>query len=125
MIRYQIQHDLEEVHGMKRALLAVLAIALLVMLRPLPSHAVPVISAPIVTVGVGDTFTIPILIAGAADLTFWQFDLAFNPAIVQANSVTEGPFMSAFGVTLFTPGVIDNTAGLISGVADFFIDIST
>jgi len=123
MIRYQIQHDLEEVHGMKRALLAVLAIALLVMLRPLPSQAVPVISAPIVTVGVGDTFTIPILIAGAADLTFWQFDLAFNPAIVQANSVTEGPFMSAFGLTLFTPGVIDNVTGLISLIADSYVDL--
>jgi hypothetical protein len=38
------------------------------------------------------------------DLTSWQFDLAFNPIIVQANLVTEGPFMSAFGATLFIPG---------------------
>ena len=108
---------------MKRALLAALAIALLVMLHPLPSEAVPVISAPFVTVGVGDTFTIPISITGATDLTSWQFDLAFSPAIVKANSVTEGPFMSAFGTTLFTPGVIDNVTGLISLVADSYVDL--
>ncbi len=108
---------------MTRALLAALAIALVVMLHPLPSEAVPVISAPFVTVGVGDTFTIPISITGATDLTFWQFDLAFSPAIVRANSVTEGPFMSAFGTTLFTPGVIDNVTGLISLVADSYVDL--
>jgi general secretion pathway protein D len=89
---------------------------------------VPVISAPFVTVSVGSTFTIPISIADATDLTSWQFDLAFNPAIVKANSVTEGPFMLAFGTTLspptfFSPGVIDNTTGLISLVADSFIDL--
>ena len=38
--------------------------------------------------GVGDTFTIAISITDAVDLTSWQFDLGFNPAIVQANSVT-------------------------------------
>jgi hypothetical protein len=37
--------------------------------------------------------------------------------------VTEGPFMSAFGTTLFTPGVIDNVTGLISLVADFYVDL--
>jgi len=123
MVRFQIQNDPEEVQGMTRALLAALAIALVVMLHPLPSEAVPVISAPFVTVGVGDTFTIPIAITGATDLTFWQFDLAFSPAIVRANSVTEGPFMSAFGTTLFTAGVIDNVTGLMSLVADSYVDL--
>ena len=108
---------------MKRTLLAALAIALIATLHPLPSDAEPVISAPFVTVGVGDTFTIPISITGATDLTSWQFDLAFNPAIVKANAVTEGPFMSAFGGTLFTPGVIDNVTGLISLVADSYVDL--
>jgi hypothetical protein len=122
VIRFRIWNDIEEGTGMTRTLLAALALASLVMLHPLPSQAVPVISAPFVTVGVGDTFAIPISITGITDLTFWQFDLAFNPAIVNANSVTEGPFMSAFGATLFTPGVIDNVAGLISLVANSYVD---
>jgi hypothetical protein len=108
----------------KRRLVAVLSFALLVVLAPTLVEAVPEISAPFLTEGVGDTFTIPVSITGATDLTSWQFDLAFNPTIVTANSVTEGPFMSAFGATLFIPGVIDNGTGLISLVADSFIDLS-
>ena len=86
---------------------------------------VPVISAPFVTVSVGDTFTIPISIVDAADLTSWQFDLSFNPAIVKANSVTEGAFLSSSGTaqTLFIPGAIDNGGGHILGTADLFTDI--
>ena len=108
---------------MTRTLLAALAVAALVILQPLRVDAAPVLSAPFVTVHIGDTFTIPISITGATDVTSWQFDLAFSPAIVKANSVTEGPFMSAFGATLFTPGVIDNVTGLISLTADAYIDL--
>ena len=89
-----------------------------------PSVEADQISAPYQTVGVGDIFTIPISITGATDLTAWQFDLAFNPAIVQVNSVNEGTFLSAFGQTMYVPGFIDNTAGLISGVADAYIDLA-
>ena len=108
---------------MIRAFLAVLAITSLVMLQPIQVAADPVISAPFVTVGVGDTFTIPVSITGATDVTSWQFDLAYIPSIVKASSVTEGPFMSAFGNTLFTAGVIDNVSGLISLVADSYVDL--
>jgi Cohesin domain/PEP-CTERM motif len=108
---------------MIRAFLAVLAITSLVMLQPIQVAADPVISAPFVTVGVGDTFTIPVSITGATDVTSWQFDLAYIPSIVKASSVTEGPFMSAFGTTFFTPGVINNVTGLISLVADAYVDL--
>jgi general secretion pathway protein D len=110
----------------KRTLLVALSFALLVILAPTLVEADPVISAPFVTVGVGDTFTIPVSITGATDLTSWQFDLAFNPAIVTANSVTEGPFLSSSGTqsTVFVPGFIDNGGGNILGVADLFTDIS-
>lgn len=108
---------------LKRTLLVVLSFVSLVILAPYVVVAVPTISAPSVTVGVADTFTVPISITGATDLTSWQFDLAFNPAILQANLVSEGPFMSSFGTTLFTPGIIDNGTGLISLVADSYVDI--
>ena len=110
---------------LKRSLLVVL-FTVFVLFAGRPADAVPIISAPFVTVGVGDTFTVPISITGAVDLTSWQFDLAFNPAIVKANSVTEGPFLSASGTlsTLFIPGAIDNGGGHILGTSDFFTDIS-
>lgn len=81
------------------------------------------ISAPFVTVGVGDTVVIPISIADAVDLTSWQFDMNFAPAIVRADSVDEGPFMSAVGTTLFIPGVIDDVGGSITLVSDFYVDL--
>jgi len=87
------------------------------------AQADPIISAPFVTVNAGDTFVIPISIANAADLTSWQFDLAFNPTVVMANSVTEGPFLSDFGATLFGSGVVDNAAGLISLVTNSYVDL--
>jgi len=112
----------------KRTLFAALSFAMLVILTStfVQAQAEPVISAPFVTVGVGNTFTIPVLITGATALTSWQFDLAFDPTLVRANSVTEGPFLSSSGAqsTLFVPGFIDNGGGHILGVTDLFTDIS-
>ena len=112
----------------KRTLLVALSFALLVILTPafVQAQAEPVVSAPFVTVGIGDTITIPVRITGATDLTSWQFDLAFDPTLVRANSVTEGPFLSSSGAqsTLFVPGFIDNGGGHILGVTDLFTDIS-
>jgi general secretion pathway protein D len=76
---------------------------------------------------VGDTFVISVAVADVpADtgLTSWQFDLAFDPAIVGAGTVTEGPFLSSFGSTLFGTGVIDNTTGLISLVTGSYVDLA-
>src|SRR5215471_5134847 len=108
---------------MMRTLLAALTIAALVLRQPLGVDADPVLSVPFVSVGVGATFTIPISITGATEVTSWQFDLAYNPSIVKATDVAEGPFMSAFGLTLFTAGVINNVTGLISLVADAYVDL--
>ena len=109
---------------MKKTLIVLLALAANVFLSAAQVEAVPMLSAlPFVTANVGDVVTISISISGTSDLTSWQFDLAFNPAIVKANSVTEGPFMSNFGITLFIPGVIDNVTGLISLNADSYVDV--
>jgi len=86
-------------------------------------EAAPIVSVGSATVGIGDLVTIPVFIDEATDLIFWQFDLAFDPAVVLANTITEGPFLSAFGATLFVPGVIDNGAGLISLVTDAYVDL--
>ena len=58
------------------------------------------------------------------DLTSWQLDVGFDPSRLQANSVTEGPFLSSFGQTAFVPGFIDNGNGLIDGISNFFVDLA-
>src|SRR5499426_1613625 len=77
-------NDPERDTSMTRTLLSVLTIAALLLLQPLGADAAPVLSVPFVTVGVGDTFTIPLSITGATDVTSWQFDLAYSPSIVKA-----------------------------------------
>lgn len=85
---------------------------------PYQGHALS-ITVGSATVNVGDTFSVNVNVAGAVDLTSWQFDLGYNPSLLQANGVTEGPFLAAGGPTLFGPPLfIDNVNGLISGVTD-------
>src|SRR5262245_55955336 len=121
------------------AICAGLALALLgVDVRQ--ATAVPTISAgtPIPPPPpLASTFVVPVEITGAVQLITWQFDLAFDPAVVQVNvgcdpvtdpfcdfltgPVTEGPFTQG-PFSLFVPGVIDNVAGLLSIVAGAFGD---
>src|SRR2546427_9363824 len=74
------------------------------------------------TVNVGQIFTIPISITnpGMVDLTSFQFSLAFNPTILQADvaGATAGSLLTSDW--LFTsPGAVDNTSGNIVGVSAF------
>ena len=43
--------------------------------------------------------------------------------MVQGTTITEGPFLSAFGTSLFGAGVIDNGTGLISIVTGAYVDV--
>jgi general secretion pathway protein D len=69
------------------------------------------------TVAAGQAFTMSVQISGVSDLYGYQFDLEFNPAVLAATAVTEGPFLGAGGPTIFLPGAIDNATGTISGNA--------
>jgi hypothetical protein len=85
-----------------------------------PAAAVPVVSIaatpdPAVT---GTPLALTVKIAGAVDLYTYQFSLAFNPAVLQATSVTEGSFLATGGVTFFGAGSINNGTGLISFTFD-------
>jgi hypothetical protein len=57
------------------------------------------------------------------DLTSFQFDLSFDASILQVTptGVTESPFFTQGDITVFSPGVVDNTNGNILGVADALI----
>jgi len=106
---------------MKQGLFS-LIMGIALWLVPQQGHALSItVDSP--TVNAGDTVTINLNVADAVNLTSWQFDLNYNPLLLQANSVTEGSFLSSAGSTLFIPGFIDNTAGLIGGMSGFFTDL--
>ena len=69
-------------------------------------------------VHLGDTFTLDIHAENISDLAGWQFDIAFDPAALEAVDVTEGNFLKTDnGNTLFQSGTIDNAAGKIGGLS--------
>ena len=65
----------------------------------------------------GDTFTLDIRAENITDLAGWQFDIAFDPAILEAISVSEGNFLKTGGTTFFQGGSIDNVAGKITALS--------
>ncbi len=77
-----------------------------------------VVSAGSSTAQVGEIFTLPVSIANATDVFAFQFDIAFDPAILQLLTVSEGGFLGTAGTTIFAPGTIDNTAGTATFTAD-------
>ena len=65
----------------------------------------------------GDTFTFDVRAENVSDLAGWQFDIAFDPARLEAVDVSEGDFLKTDGgSTFFQDGRIDNTAGKITGL---------
>lgn len=84
----------------------------------------PELTAGSDTVHVGDVFTIPISVTNVAGLTSFQFDLAFNPAIIRELSFTDvgtdfdAAATAGGGSLTGITGFVDNATGLLSGIAD-------
>ena len=65
----------------------------------------------------GDTFTLDILAEDVLDMAGWQFDIAFDPTVLEAVNVSEGNFLkTGSATTFFQGGSIDNAAGKITGL---------
>src|SRR5579863_8082042 len=62
----------------------------------------------------GQTFSLNITISNVTDLNAFQFDIGFNPLILNAIGTTEGSFLALGGPTFFLHGTIDNTFGTIA-----------
>lgn len=88
-----------------------------------PAQAAPILSLQPSTLSatVGDTVSFDIVISDVTDLFGFQFDLGFDPDIVQGVSITEGDFLSGGGTTFFVPGDIDNAAGVLAFTANALI----
>ncbi len=66
---------------------------------------------------VGDSFTLDIHAESVVDLAGWQFDIAFDPTVLEAINVSEGDFLKTDGgATFFQSGSIDNAGGKITGL---------
>ena len=65
-----------------------------------------------------DTFTLDIGAKDVFDLAGWQFDIVFDPTVLEALNVSEGDFLkTGGGTTFFQSGSIDNAAGKITGLS--------
>ena len=65
----------------------------------------------------GDTFNLEIRAENVLDLAGWQFDVAYDPTVLEALDVSEGDFLKTDGgATFFQSGRIDNAAGKITGL---------
>ena len=70
------------------------------------------------TTSTGSVVTVNVDIASVSNLYGYQFDLTYNPSILQAASSSEGSFLSKGGSTFFIPGTNDNVGGTVAATAD-------
>ena len=77
---------------------------IIVVLTPEPKDQ-PKDVIPKDAIKVGTTFTQTIEIRDVADLSAWQMDIVFNPAILKLVDVTEGGFLQSDGINAFFPSV--------------------
>ncbi len=81
-------------------------------------NALVSVSAPVDPVDSGQTFTISIVVEPNNAIAGVQFNLAFDPSLVTVDSVAEGDLLNQNGAsTYFNPGTIDNTTGIVTGIA--------
>jgi general secretion pathway protein D len=90
------------------------------MLYALPAAAGPILSIQPASSGisVGQTFSVNVFLTDAVDLYAYQFDVGFDPSVLSANGISEGPLLATAGTTFFIPGSIDNVTGTISNTAN-------
>ena len=69
----------------------------------------------------GSTFAVDVFATDLADLYAFQFDLLFDPALLQFLGATEGAFLASGGETTFFDGGINNGLGAIEFVFDTII----
>jgi hypothetical protein len=81
---------------------------------PLPILYVEPSSIMDAGLGLGSNLTINIKVSQITDLYAWNLTLYWNPAILEAKNVTEGPFLKSAGTTVFSPPEINQTGGYLN-----------
>ena len=93
----------------------ILELALAVGVAALPMTAATISVVPARTAMVGDTITADINISDVLDLYAFQFDLSFDPGILEASPATDGLFLGSGG---FFEGFTDNALGTMTFISD-------
>jgi len=65
-------------------------------------------------IGVDNNLTVNLSIFDARNLTGWEAGLLFNATLLECTGYFEGDFLKDMGTTLWLPGTIDNSFGVIS-----------
>ena len=82
------------------------------------SHSGIGYNLPEAAIHIGDTFTVQLNAENISDLAGWQFDITFDPTVLEAVEVNEGDLLkSEGGTTFFQRGTIDNTTGKITDLS--------
>lgn len=85
-----------------------------------PEEPVIRLEPPTSTAGVGETFAVNITVTGISEedsLYGWECSkITFNPSIINAVNVTEGPFLRDTGYSTLFQKKIDNTTGTVKAV---------
>ena len=58
-----------------------------------------------------ESFSVKIMIADVENLYAWQLNLTFNPSMLEAVNILEGPFLQQFGTSMLSAITLNNTAG--------------
>lgn len=82
----------------------------------LPAAALPLLSLS--ETQAGSVVSVSVTATGASDLYGYQFSLNFDPSVLHASTVTEGPFLASAGATFFDGGTTDNVGGQVAFVFD-------
>ena len=88
---------------------------LLALLTTATAQAVPILqfSPSDSTITSGTAFNVDVLASDMTDLYAYQFSIGFDSTLLNANTITEGGFLSDIGTTFFIPGAIDNLFGSV------------
>lgn len=110
----------------KQTMFSTFCLLMLVFLviTPLPGSAddptIVNVSPVSKTVSAGQIVTLDIICTPGQSIKSYELKLSFNPALLQANSVSEGTIFTGY-TTFFNPGVINNTAGTIVNVYNLIV----
>lgn len=91
-------------------ILAVLVAVCMVIASP---ETVVTVSPKVSVTAPGELFEINVTVSDVSDLYGWQFNVTFNPAVLNCTGVEEGPFLKQAGSTFLPAPTIDNTGGFV------------
>jgi len=99
-------------------ILSTLLIAVFLIVATIPTAEAQLfttiyVDPPSVRVPVSTQFTVTVNITAVVNLFAWQFNMTFDPALLECKGVTEGPFLKTGGPTIFAGPVIDNNNGWV------------